>query len=164
MDVAALVISILALGAAIASAVYSRRQAGSAERTARVEEQRRRDERAPTFEATIEDVNGDGYFYRLRLVLTSNEELERVEVRLPRGCSFAFTEHVLGVKAPDVADSTTVSVLPRARDLAWRVQIVSEHHRGDEWLEVRAISSRDGQTWTVPVLVQPPYGPLNSVP
>jgi hypothetical protein len=157
MDVAALVISILALAVAVASAAYARRQAQSAKYAVQVEEQRRYQERVPTFAATIEDVSDDGDSYRLRLMLTTLEELEGVEVTLPRGCSFEFTQHMSGVKSQKVAVSTTIRVLPRSNDHAWRVEMVSES-RGTEWLIVRAVSSRDSARWTVRVPVEPPFG------
>jgi hypothetical protein len=136
--------SIVALGCAIVSAVLSGAQAHSARSAVNLAEKRQHKERTPTFAAKVEDVNGDGLFLRLRVMLTSDEELQAFEVRLPRACSFAFVEHLLGVDASDLAHSPTLSVVPHALNTAWPIEPTMAVRRDIEWVSIRAKGLRRG--------------------
>lgn len=155
MAVAALIVSTLALFASLASAGYARRQAHAASLATRIEQRRDHDERTPSFEAEIDDPNGNGSNYRLWVVLTSSEALDSIAVDLPAGCSFRFVEHISGVLDREHAESYSGRVEPRTRKVAWRVESLGDRYRGDEWLTVRATIG--AEVWPVSVRVSPPY-------
>ncbi len=90
MAFAAVVLSVLALLVAGASAFYTKRQADAAARTATLDAERRYEERTPTFDAWIEPVNGGGW-HRLWLRLTSRQDLSAVQVEITEGEGVEFT-------------------------------------------------------------------------
>lgn len=130
MAFVALVVSVLALLAAGASAWYARE-------AARIDGQRRHAERTPTFLAEVQDVNGNGEFLRLWLTLASVEVMERITVELPDPCSFRFTSNVAGVADDRHASSYEGAVLPGGR-VCWRVEPVGDLRLQGEKVLIRS--------------------------
>ncbi len=154
MAVAALIISILALLAAGLSAWYARSQAHHQAEATRIERDRRHGERAPDFEAEIEDVNGDGGFYRLWVTLTSVEALDQISVELPSTCAFVFTPGIHGVADNRHAESYEGKIEPNGR-ACWRVELVHENYTEKQKLLVRSQEGAD--KWSRQVVVDVPY-------
>ncbi|QCB95037.1 hypothetical protein [Cellulomonas shaoxiangyii] len=84
MDVAALIISAVALLVAALSTLYTRRQARAADETAAIERARRYDERTPELDIEIEPLSRDRLRRHQRLVvrLASSEALTGVDVEI----------------------------------------------------------------------------------
>lgn len=175
MAIAALVISVLALIVAAASAFYAKRQsdsgreqAAAATLTARNDAERRLEERTPSFAGEIEPVN-DGRVHHLHLRLTSKEELSAVAVKITEGNGVEFTSSQYGVdpaERPPVlharaedADGSPLRLTPNDR-VTWRVQL-PDPRPPKIWLKVRAAAGED--TWpAVVVAVDVPLDPAAS--
>jgi len=159
MALAALILSILALLVSGLSAWYARTQAHAAKEATAIERDRRHGERAPHFDAEIEDVNGDGGFYRLWITVTSEEALDDVSVELPPACSFGFTPGIHGVSDSRHADSYEGEIEPGGR-ACWRVELVPDHHKDREKVLVSA--RRGTGKWSRQVPVEVPYDLMKS--
>jgi hypothetical protein len=85
MAVSSLIVSVLALAVAIASAGYARRQVTAAEGAVAIERSRHREERRPRLSGKVEPY--DSNFGRSRLVVTleSNEPLADIELTIRSG-------------------------------------------------------------------------------
>jgi len=105
MAFAAVVLSVLALLVAGASAFYTKRQADAAARTATLDAERRYEERTPTFDAWIEPVNGGGW-HRLWLRLTSRQDLSAVQVEITEGEGVEFHDRAIRRGARGAAAGT----------------------------------------------------------
>lgn len=106
VDVAALVLSVVAVVLAGASAWYTRSQAewtkrGALEssRLTSIETARHHEERRPKLAASVEDVNEDMGFLRLEVVLASPEPIDSVTARIRPSQGVRFTPGVSGVPA-----------------------------------------------------------------
>ncbi len=163
MALAALVLSVLALLAAGASAFYTKRQADAAARTATLDAERRYEERTPTFDAWIEPVN-DGGWHRLWLRLTSRQGLSAVQVVITEGEGVEFTTGQYGVEPgsrPPVLRATkwgaagAEGMAPDERT-AWAVQF-SQSRPSEIRLQVTAVQKES--TWDVTVPVKTPTEP-----
>jgi hypothetical protein len=96
MSVASLVVAIVAAAIALASARYTRRQAGAAEESLALERERRLEERRPVLFGKIETTDRGGS-YRLCIVAESGPRLHGMDVAIPAGQDVAFSRGVLGV-------------------------------------------------------------------
>ena len=97
MAVLAIVVSVLAVLVAGASARYSRQQAEDTRRLARLEAERRREERTPRLVGEIESMNSGGW-HRLWLRLESAEPLAHVHAEIIEGRGMSFTSGQHGVE------------------------------------------------------------------
>lgn len=88
MALASLLISVLAILIAIASVVYSRRQATASEGALAIDRERRLEERRPRLSGKVERV--DGGMTQLKITLESNEPLAKVEITIPSGQGVTF--------------------------------------------------------------------------
>lgn len=172
MDVAALVLSIVAVVLAGASAWYTRSQAkwtkrGALEssRLTSIEAARRHDERRPTLEASVEDVNGDMGFLRLQVVLASSEPIDSVTVRIRPSQGVRFTPGVSGV--PAIGDGLTArsysgQITKWARSTAWSIEgIPARPMPGELTIDVTAHVGEEA--WESTHRVTMPYSTLDSV-
>jgi len=145
MAIAAFAVSVVAVVIAVLSAVYTRQQAISVQRLAKIEVERRKAERTPAFVGHIEEVN-EGGWYRLVLRLTSAEPLPGVSVEITEGRGVSFMTGQYGVDqsgaSPGSAqwnerlapDSTAVWRVALAEDRASVVRLnVTARVGGDEW-------------------------------
>lgn len=172
MDVAALVLSVVAVVLAGASAWYARSQAewtkrGALEssRLTSIEATRHHDERQPKLEASVEDVNGDMGFLRLAIVLVSPERIDSVTVRIRPSQGVRFTPGVLGVPAVGdglVARSYSGQVTKWARSAAWRIESVPAQPMSDE-LTIDVTAHVGEEAWESTHRVPMPYSVLDSV-
>jgi hypothetical protein len=135
MVLASLLVAVLALAIAVASAVYTRRQATASEGVLAIEQSRRLEERRPTLTGKVERV-GNG-LTRLVVTLTSNEALVAMEVSIPDGQGVTFDRNVYGVHpvrpgnpalsafAYDLSGEPT-GMEPRG-SMIWKVELAQEH-------------------------------------
>ncbi len=163
MDLAALVLSVLALLAAGASAFYTKRQAEAVARTVTLDAERRYEERTPTFDAWIDPVYGGGW-HRLWLRLTSREGLSAVQLAVTEREGFEFTTGQYGVELgaqPPVLRATkrgkagAEGMAPDERT-AWEVQF-SQSRPPEIRLKITAV--QEEFTWNVTVPVKTPTEP-----
>lgn len=128
MATASLIISIVALLAAGASVHYTRQQSRSTARLREIEDQRRRGEREPRFEAAVEPLNdGQGTYFRLYLRLRSPESVDALHVYVLDTPNVVFTAGQLGVpaagSAPAVVASLATSPLRPGERATWQLEI-----------------------------------------
>jgi hypothetical protein len=150
MAVVALIVSVLALLVAGASAWYARSQAHAQAEATGIERDRRQAERRPTFDAEIEDVNDDGGFYRLWLTLTSPEPLDGISVELPPACVFVFASNISGVRDRRHAESYEGEINP-GRRACWRIELSGDWKEESLLVEARRGAAKWGQRVTVKV-------------
>ncbi|MER7609197.1 hypothetical protein [Nocardioides sp. NPDC127503] len=172
MDVAALVLSGIAIVLAGASAWYTRSQAkwtkrGALEssRLTSIEAARHHDERLPKLEASVDDVNGDMGFLRLDVVLASPEPIDSVTVRIRTSQGVRFTPGVLGVPAIGdglVARSYSGQITKWARSTAWRIEGIPAQPMPDE-LTIDVTARVGEEAWESTHRVPMPYSVLDSV-
>lgn len=164
MALAALVLSVLALLAAGASALYTKRQADAATLIATLDAERRHEERTPTFDAWIEPVN-DGTWHRLWLRLTSPQGLSAVEATITEGAGVEFTTGQYGVDPgalPPVLHASTMDETG-AKGLApdertcWQVRF-SQSPKPSEF-RIRISAAQNDSTWNVTIPVRTPREP-----
>ncbi len=135
MAIASLLVAVLALVIAIASAVYTRRQATASEGVLAIERGRHLEERRPQLSGIVERVGSD--MARLVITLESNEPLAEMQVNIPSGQGVTFDRNVYGVhpvRPGNVALSAFSYDLRgepagmKPRDSAiWKVDLASEH-------------------------------------
>lgn len=94
MEWTALVISIVAMLIAGASAFYTRQQAQAARDTAKIDRERRLAETAPDLDATIENMGG---WNRVWLRIKQAEPLTRLDAEIVAGRGISFSRSVDGV-------------------------------------------------------------------
>jgi hypothetical protein len=143
MNVAALVISIAALGVSGASVVYTRR-------TANIETTRHHAERAPEFKTKMTDVNGDGVFRRLEVTLIGPAPLDEIKVVLPQDGPVRFTTGQSGV-VPDSDGITATSYsgsINQGDTTMWRVEFDPTSSKSTVTYRV-ICRAGDEEPWTV---------------
>lgn len=177
MTVAALVLSVVAILVAVASAVYTRRGADAQAALTRIEAARHLEERRPKLVGKVERI-GAGSRQRLQLTLVSDEPLTAIEVTIPRiqGVSpqgVSFTLNIYGVypsrpgELPDRAFcydpySGQPSGLKPGDSITWAVELADKHV--DTLRIEAACHGTAGELWN-PVRIAAPVEPdiLNSV-
>lgn len=172
VDVAALVLSVVAVVLAGASAWYTRSQAewtkrGALEssRLTLIEAARHHDERQPKLEASIDDVNGDMGFLRLEVVLASPEPIDSVTARIRPSQGVRFTPGVSGVAAIGdglAARSYSGQITKWARSTAWRIESVPAQRMSDE-LTIDVTAHVGEEAWESTHRVPMPYSVQDSV-
>jgi hypothetical protein len=102
MTVASLIVAILALMVAIASAIYTRREVSATEGALAIERGRRLEERRPRLSGKVERVvtRSRGAVFRLKVTLESDEPLTAMELTIPAGQNVAFKCDTPGVDMP----------------------------------------------------------------
>jgi hypothetical protein len=140
MAVAALVISIVALLASVASAIYTRTNAVAMKGVHKIERERRLQERRPRLAGVIQVGSppgagsaGDG---TLKVTLESDEPLGGLEVAIEPGCGVSFSKHAHGAReAPKGEPALTGFAYDhdgnhagvRAHDsMSWAVEILED--------------------------------------
>ncbi len=165
MALAALILSVLALFMAGASALYTKRQADATTATAALEAERRHEERTPLFDVWIEPVN-HGQWHRLWVRLTSGEALSSVEVDITEGEGVEFTTGQHGVEpgarppvlhASKRGDAGQEGMAPDER-AAWRVML-PQNRPAKIRLKISAVQNES--KWNVAVAVTVPPDPMN---
>lgn len=163
MDVAAFIVSVVALAVSIASVAYSRRQTEASEITAKLDSDRRLEERTPEFEGVVEKVGGNES-YRLSLRLTKGGPLVAITVTIVGGDGVQFSGNQHGVPGPEPrASAETVEPVRPGFAATWHVLLSDERSR-----TVRLVAhcrGEQGEEWKVPVQVDLPheYDVLKSV-
>lgn len=161
MTVAALVLSILAIILAGASALYTRKQAIAATATATIETDRRHDELTPRFTALVEPMPHSHPYYKLRLRLDTPQPLTALRVRLlnaPVDVQFTNGQHGTdpGARSP-IHEAFAVpenGIALRPHDHAtWQVELNSVPDGG---LRLQVDAEARGGVWQVPVSVPTP--------
>jgi hypothetical protein len=104
MIIASFVLAIVAVLVALASAVYTARQASAAEGVLAIERDRRLEERRPRMSAWISPL-GDEDVKRLFVRLESREALARVDVQILPGVGLYFLANQPYVDSPDEYDA-----------------------------------------------------------
>jgi hypothetical protein len=124
VDVAALVVSVVALILSGGSVVYARLQGVESRRLRQIESSRRHDELTPVLLGEVESVNG-GSWFRLWLSLLSATPLLALELEIVEGPGVSFTSGQDGVAPMTVQPLRAVYDLPhslRQGDRhAWRI-------------------------------------------
>jgi hypothetical protein len=155
MAIAALIISILALLTAGASALYTKQQAQAARQTTAIERERRHEERTPRFDARVESVSG---WFRLWLRLDTTRPIARLTCRLVEADGITFGHSQNGV-APDapapIKEASWSETLEQGDSACWKVELEDEHQT-DVRLRVQC-RDQQGEEWqvTVPLSVPP---------
>ena len=154
MAVAALAVSLVALVMAALSVVYTRRQTISAQQVAKIDVERRKTERTPTFAGHIEDVN-EGGWHRLVLRLTSAESLPGVAVEITEGRGVAFTTGQYGVDQSGASPGKAqhAEALTPDSTAVWRIALAEDRA---PVVRLSVTTRIDGDEWTVPVAVTVP--------
>jgi hypothetical protein len=171
MTVAALVLSVVAILVAVASAVYTRRGAAAQEALTRIESARHLEERRPRLAGKVERI-GAGSRQRLQLTLVSDEALAAMEVTIPRvqGVSpqgVSFTLNIYGVYPPRPGElpyrgfcydpySGGAAGLKPGSSITWAVELADEHV-GTLQIEA-ACHGAAGELWD-PVRIEAPVEP-----
>ena len=157
MAVAALLVSLAALGISGLSAFYTRRQARAETESTAIERRRHHAERSPALSADVEDVNGDQLNLLLRISNDSNESIDRLEVELPSRSPMTFPLGLTGVP-PDSdgrhASSYDGPIRPGERAV-WRVEL--DEDTPEEKVVARVRSFRGEEHWDHRVTVELPY-------
>jgi hypothetical protein len=164
MALASLLVALLALVIALASAVYARRQAAASEGVLSIERQRRLDERRPRFSGAVERIEQGAV--RLVVTLESNEALSKAEFNIAPGQGISFDRNELGVHSVEPGDvprsafsyslrGEPIGMKPRS-SMAWKVNL-AQHHTDSLRLEV-ACSDFAGERWDS-VLIEAPVEP-----
>ena len=172
MEIAALTLSIVAVVLAGMSAWYTRSQAQWTKRGAlessklsAIEASRHHEERRPKLEASIDDVNGDMGFLRLKVVLASPEPIDGVTVRIRPSQGLRFTDGVSGVLAGSdglTAESYSGEITKYARSSAWRVEDIPGQPTQDE-VTIDLTARVGDETWESTHKVPRPYSVMDSV-
>jgi hypothetical protein len=150
VDLAALIVSAVALLISAASALVAFRQS----RRAAV---RRRAEQTPTFDVRVERVDQGGAssspWYRLRLTLTSQWPLERVCVRIVNDkAGMVFSPAQTGVQGNRPLQAEGGPARP-GEPVAWRVMLGSTY---DEVIGLVVVCNSPAGTWELPTMVNTP--------
>lgn len=164
---AAFVISLLALVAASASAFFAGRQAAHAKRQANdtaklaaIEAERRHVEQAPRFDASIESVNGGGW-YRLWLYLTFGPTLDSVQLEIlnDRGLWFGTEQDGVGSSEafPKIAQG---GALARGDTASWQIVLAEDP---PPVLQLRVNCTAGSEQWDVLTSADVPYDVLKSL-
>lgn len=166
MTVTALVLSTLALLVAVVSALYTREQARASRDTARIDTDRRHDELAPKFNATLEQIAHSEPYSKLHLRLDSRTALTAVTVRLMNApLNLQFTRGIDGIDPTATFPvHTAFAVVHDGIALApncvqtWQLE-------GHEWpaggLRIEIDAKADDAHWSVSAAVEgPDVGPL----
>jgi hypothetical protein len=154
MVVASLILSILAVLAAMATAVYARTSARAADRSAaaaedaavaadrsaraseeslEIEAERRLEERRPRFSGVVERADGR---YWLHVTLESNERLELVQLVIREDRGVHFAPNTDGVETPPEAKAAWCAFSHWANEpegmepresMTWEMQVESKH-------------------------------------
>lgn len=160
MAVTAIVLSIVAILISVVSAWYTRMQGVASREQARTDRARRIDEKRPTFDSTVVEFNGGGW-YRLDLTLSSHWPLTRIEVAIVEGNGVRFGRGQTGVRPAGVDDPMTsaewAEELRPGTTACWKVDL--EQERSSSILLEVTGHGEDGQQWTTPVRVQVPRFP-----
>lgn len=165
MALAALILSVLALFMAGASALYTKRQADATTATAALEAERRHDERTPLFDVWIESVS---FGHRLWVRLTSGEALSAVDVEITEGEGVEFSTGQHGVDpgarppvlhASKWGEAGQEGMAPDERT-AWRVML-PQNRPSKIRLKISAVQNES--KWNVAVPVAVPPDPMNMV-
>ncbi|MCK9895223.1 hypothetical protein [Frankia sp. AgB32] len=147
MEITALIVSIISLVVAIGSTVYARQ-------VARIEQERRKDERIPTLVGETERVNGT--WCRLRLQLTSDWPLAGIVAEIVEGDGVSFTPSQNGVEPGAQSPITTArwEALGQGDSAVWRIELA------ETWstkIRLRVgCRGEDGREWSVSVEVKTP--------
>ncbi|WP_439377492.1 hypothetical protein [Amycolatopsis lexingtonensis] len=172
MDIAAFVISVLAMIASGGSALYARRQAKAGEvqaeaasAQARIEGERRHRELTPELVAEVENRGG---WYRLRLDIGKSQPLTRIEAHILEGVGVQFRQGIDGVPPQHDVPVQDAYYLPEFNSPGkaelvegeaafWVLEL--EDERGDNLrLQCKCVSS-SGEIWTVVSNAQLPPRP-----
>jgi hypothetical protein len=162
MDIAAFVISVLAMLASGGSALYARRQAKAGEvqaeaasAQARIEGERRHRELTPELAAEVEHRGG---WYRLRLDIRNSQPLTRIDAHIVEGDGVQFRQGIDGVPPQRVVPVLDAYYLPEfnapgkaelveGEAAFWVLEL--ENERSDNLrLRCKCVSS-SGETWNV---------------
>jgi hypothetical protein len=163
---ASLLVALLALVIALASAAYARRQAAASEGVLSIEQQRRLDERRPRFSGAVERIEQG--VVRLVVTLESDEALSKAEFNIVPGQGISFDRNELGVHPVESGGVSRVAfsyglrpagepigMKPRS-SMAWKVKL-AENHVDTLRLEV-ACSDLAGEQWDS-ILIEAPVEP-----
>jgi hypothetical protein len=135
MALASLIVAIMAILIAIASAGYTRRQAIANAGLYEIERARHLEERRPRLSGRIERIGHSPDAYQLRITLNSNEPLTALDIEMPWTGGFAFQRGGFGVYpampgevslrafAYDRSDNEPTGVQPRG-SVTWRMDLV----------------------------------------
>jgi hypothetical protein len=148
MDVAAFVVSLFALAVASVSAYYARRQA-------RINEDRRREERSPRYTAEIEDAGG---WYRLWLRLESSESIEGLTASVVddrAGVSFTHGQNGVDPSLSSRRLEARHGRVTAGQAAAWRLDLDDAHTR-KVWLRVDSEGTQAQDRWTQTILAEVP--------
>ena len=164
MAAAALIIAILALLVAGASAAFARRAVA-------IEEDRRLEERRPRFNATarVDDASSEPYKGILTLTLESDEPLAEVSVVIAGGMGVSFNKNVFGV-APTRPGNVALEgfvynhytgepsgMKPRDPE-TWALEI-QRHRKSSVRLDI-VCSAEDGASWDIALIVDVTASPI----
>jgi hypothetical protein len=145
MAVASLIVAIVAIVIALASAVFTRRQASAAEESLRIERRRRHEERRPRLTGKVDSPDG-GDSYQLRITLDADScQLTRMEVSIREGYGVALRGGF----------SSAMSGLLPGGTAHWPVD-VADKHESAVWVDATcyAEGKDEGEDhWTVPIEV-----------
>jgi hypothetical protein len=172
VDIAALALSIVAVVVAGTSVWYTRSQAEWTKRGAlessklrAIEAARHYEERRPSLEASIDDVNGDMAFLRLEVVLASPEPVDTVRVRIRPSQGLRFTPGISGVPAGSnglTASSYSGEITKYARTSAWRIEHTPGQPKQDE-VTIDVTAAVGDEQWESTHRVPLPYSIMDSV-
>ncbi|MFJ6671729.1 hypothetical protein ACIQMJ_11530 [Actinosynnema sp. NPDC091369] len=154
MIVAAFVVSVVALLLSLVSIMYTRQQAHAGKQVARIEAERRLEERTPKFTAWVESMGG---WQRLWLRLETSEPLTRLVCTLveAKGVSFTHSQNGVDPSSPaPIKNASWDKVLEHGESACWSVAF--EDNRTDKpTLRIRCYAE-DGSEWSVTISFEIP--------
>ena len=156
MALVALLVSILALIFAGASAYYTRQQAHSQYRVERIEAQRHSAERTPEWEPLFERTGDGGGLLRLRL--KSLEPLDSIAICIVEGEGIHFTPSQTGIdpSEPYPPRNATWERINPGEAATWRLALAEDRSRD---LNLRLLCTARDDGWEVPVRIDIPGDP-----
>lgn len=148
MDIAAFVVSLFALAVASSSASYARRQA-------RINDDRRREERSPRYTAEIEDAGG---WYRLWLRLESSESIDGLTVSViddRTGVSFTHGQNGVDPSLSSRRLQASHGRLAPGQAAVWRLDLDDARTR-KVWLRLDSEGAQARDRWMQTLLAEVP--------
>jgi hypothetical protein len=159
MDVAALVISVLALMTAVASVLYVRRQTATGEHLRGIEDRRDRDERRPTFEVSV-DRNRHSRTTHLTVRLRqSHRPLVSVTVEIidSDGVTFTDSQHGVTAAGPGPIKRASAGPLEVGEAAVWRLALEERSYARETRLVLRCSDGTD--EWLLDAVAKNPNPP-----